>query len=326
MRNKNRSVSLAVLFVAVCTVASSADEPTQLTVYWIKTSAEVPETEPPATQPPEAGGGGWTKAGATGTIKVTLATNEMVWIACRNTEQPAYKKSWHVKITGLGSTLKKRKAWAWYADGSKKEMPLRFGWYRATKQPLWEVLGLKRTRTGTATYQLTVTAKSKCCQMRDKEASTDLNIKMFVGADGAMARDIAITELALFPVDVPVYAEPEFPPTLVGPPGTGTWTYQFAYVDPDGAPRPNGGVWWSTNGPGIAAAEIFEMGLIMIDYRDNCYVLFTYDDEVDAWDSDTLCIVTEPIPTVSQWGIAIMALLLLIGGKVYFSRRRAMQA
>ncbi len=29
------------------------------------------------------------------------------------------------------------------------------------------------------------------------------------------------------------------------------------------------------------------------------------------------------IPTVSQWGIAIMALLLLIGGKVYFSRRRA---
>lgn len=28
------------------------------------------------------------------------------------------------------------------------------------------------------------------------------------------------------------------------------------------------------------------------------------------------------IPTVSQWGIAIMALLLLIGGKVYFSRRR----
>lgn len=31
------------------------------------------------------------------------------------------------------------------------------------------------------------------------------------------------------------------------------------------------------------------------------------------------------IPTVSEWGIAIMA-LLLIGGKVYFSRRRAMRA
>ena len=28
------------------------------------------------------------------------------------------------------------------------------------------------------------------------------------------------------------------------------------------------------------------------------------------------------IPTVSEWGVAIMALLLLIGGKVYFTRRR----
>lgn len=31
------------------------------------------------------------------------------------------------------------------------------------------------------------------------------------------------------------------------------------------------------------------------------------------------------IPTVSQWGIAILALLLLIGGRVYFNRRRALQ-
>jgi len=31
------------------------------------------------------------------------------------------------------------------------------------------------------------------------------------------------------------------------------------------------------------------------------------------------------IPTVSEWGLAIMAVLLLIGAKVYFTRRRAMQ-
>ena len=31
------------------------------------------------------------------------------------------------------------------------------------------------------------------------------------------------------------------------------------------------------------------------------------------------------IPTVSEWGVVIMALLLLIGAKVYFNRRRAMQ-
>jgi hypothetical protein len=32
------------------------------------------------------------------------------------------------------------------------------------------------------------------------------------------------------------------------------------------------------------------------------------------------------IPTVSEWGIMIMALLLVIGAKVYFTRRRAAQA
>ena len=31
------------------------------------------------------------------------------------------------------------------------------------------------------------------------------------------------------------------------------------------------------------------------------------------------------IPTVSEWGLAIMALMLLVGAKVYFARRKAMQ-
>jgi hypothetical protein len=33
-----------------------------------------------------------------------------------------------------------------------------------------------------------------------------------------------------------------------------------------------------------------------------------------------------PIPTVSQWGIAVMALLLLIGAKIYFTRRQSTTA
>lgn len=33
-----------------------------------------------------------------------------------------------------------------------------------------------------------------------------------------------------------------------------------------------------------------------------------------------------PIPTVSEWGLAVLALMLLIGGKIYFSRREAAMA
>lgn len=44
-----------------------------------------------------------------------------------------------------------------------------------------------------------------------------------------------------------------------------------------------------------------------------------------ACQSDCTCSSGIVIPTVSQWGIASMALLLLVGGRVYFRLRRAMR-
>ena len=38
--------------------------------------------------------------------------------------------------------------------------------------------------------------------------------------------------------------------------------------------------------------------------------------------SQGLCLVN-PIPTVSEWGLVILTLLLLIGAKVYFGLRRS---
>jgi hypothetical protein len=32
-----------------------------------------------------------------------------------------------------------------------------------------------------------------------------------------------------------------------------------------------------------------------------------------------------PIPAVSTWGLAVLTLLLLVGGKIYFHRRRVIQ-
>jgi hypothetical protein len=50
------------------------------------------------------------------------------------------------------------------------------------------------------------------------------------------------------------------------------------------------------------------------------------------WTQDADCSEVEcaanftPIPTVSEWGLAILALLLLVGAKIYFSRRQAASA
>ncbi len=39
---------------------------------------------------------------------------------------------------------------------------------------------------------------------------------------------------------------------------------------------------------------------------------------------DSACVKnTTGIPTVSQWGVAVLTLLLLVGGKIYFGRRLA---
>ncbi len=40
-------------------------------------------------------------------------------------------------------------------------------------------------------------------------------------------------------------------------------------------------------------------------------------------DQGSPCKAQAPVPTVSEWGMAIMAVLLLVGAKVYFTRRRA---
>jgi len=51
-----------------------------------------------------------------------------------------------------------------------------------------------------------------------------------------------------------------------------------------------------------------------------------------TWTRETDCSAVEceplftPIPTVSEWGLVIMALMLLVGGKVYFGRRQAVTA
>ena len=48
--------------------------------------------------------------------------------------------------------------------------------------------------------------------------------------------------------------------------------------------------------------------------------------DADADGIDDACDVgAGPIPTVSTWGLGILALMLVVGAKVYFSRRRAIR-
>ena len=39
-----------------------------------------------------------------------------------------------------------------------------------------------------------------------------------------------------------------------------------------------------------------------------------------------MCRPKKEIPTLSQWGLVVMTLLLLVGGKIYFNRRHRVRA
>ena len=50
------------------------------------------------------------------------------------------------------------------------------------------------------------------------------------------------------------------------------------------------------------------------------------EHETNAVTADTIVtIIGPPIPAVSEWGVVVMALALLIVARVYFSRRNALR-
>ena len=65
--------------------------------------------------------------------------------------------------------------------------------------------------------------------------------------------------------------------------------------------------------------------------RSRCGVCNALSDKV-TWEKGLSCEQLgcdanfTPIPTVSEWGLVIMTLLLLTGAKIYFGRRRLVTA
>ena len=68
-------------------------------------------------------------------------------------------------------------------------------------------------------------------------------------------------------------------PTFTAPPESGNWTSEFALVDPNGDPRPQGGVRWTSDGPGLAAGAGYEHTFSMFGQADLRYALFAFDAE-----------------------------------------------
>lgn len=100
----------------------------------------------------------------------------------------------------------------------------------------------------------------------------------------------------------------------------GTWTFDTRCIDVS-CFAAGGACCNSGNGlPGAASCDSTTLA--------NCQCptcTWTKGGRCADLESEGLCL-TNPIPTVSEWGLVILTLLLLTGAKIYFGRRRVVTA
>jgi hypothetical protein len=186
------------------------------------------------------------------------------------------------------------------------------------KQPDREVVKLHRFAALSNTRGETTIAivHSMCTVITTCDVAVDLQDTRVGVADLDESR---IVDVILFPETVPV--DDAAAHVFDAPPSTGDWTPQIVYVDPDGQPRPQGGVRWTSDGVGLTPGDACNLRVFMTSLADDTYYLYAFDAEAGAWQYFKV-VSTQSIPTVSEWGLVVMTLLVLTVGTVVLGRRR----
>ncbi len=87
---------------------------------------------------------------------------------------------------------------------------------------------------------------------------------------------VQLTEIYNFPETA--ITDMGIPPLFSAPPPTGVWSSEWVFQTPEGDPRPQGGVRWFTDGPGLAAGDIYTFGFSMLGSADARYEVYTFDE------------------------------------------------
>ncbi len=151
-----------------------------------------------------------------------------------------------------------------------------------TPQPEWEIIEITNSAGTAKTIEVEVAASN--CGKRQRttggngvpDSQMGFTDHMF-GSEGNLPNTSRVTAMEVFPRNVDL--DLSVAPTLNAPPQTGNWTSEFVFVDPNGEPRPHGGVRWTTDGPGFAAGEMHELAITMTQAADSSYIFFTFDED-----------------------------------------------
>ncbi len=233
-------------------------------------------------------------------------------------------------------TLKEVKGFSWLADDkvtekliSRKQRKDKQGtkytvWrYRLDTQPDWERFKFG-ARKDIANKRIEVKFWNICCRAKEKpewpslkaqtteESSaqaaataggvTNYNLLVSKGTFGvnhvdAMLGPVRITEVQLFSNNAAVSTLWPASFTAYASTGTAFWTGSVVYNDPNGDPRPQGGVRFVSDGTDLTTADEFSMQVFLTGVMGREYDFYAYDQNSGEW-LDVGLIADEPGCTV----------------------------
>jgi hypothetical protein len=273
------------------------------------------DTNPGTTQPPNAP---WVPLPAAPSLNV----GQEIWIAVENIYVSSNVKDWWVEVVvpAGGATFEVSDWHGYYNGGASQSVttltssevvpgpPFKQRWnFRSNPQPSWEMVKVKRTTKGTAQVTVNIDGNSNCSYGGRTANDTVIIDSLWYGAP---YDTVELTDIWIFHESTSVNTGIQ--PEIVPPPGTGPFTYEFVYTDPDSNPRPQGGIHWYTTGQGIGSWERYNIMFAMAGNPAGLYSFYTYDAVEDEYVRFVIPIgQVGVIPTLTEWGMIIFCALLL---------------
>ena len=183
-------------------------------------------------------------------------------------------------------------------------------------QPDWEVFELQRTQAFREGPRDDYEAEHHhtCGWLSLGESGFDMYEAWF-GTSGDSTRT---TQIVIFADDGEVVDDSEAH-SLTAP--GGPWSASMVYVDRDGTART--GVQWTTTGEGLYAEDVYSLHVELMSSPEqhDTFSYYAWDDERARWVFYKVLIPPET-PTVSEWGMVVLVLLLLTAVTIVVGRRR----
>ncbi len=249
-------------------------------------------TTDPNGQSPRQDPAGWTVMPGNN-FPATVNNTQCLWIGLMNRETNGSKKVVTVDLTYTGGNQN-----ALAAVQSKGYLPNgnpingHFAIKGVRKQrivfnngcPKWEYVKYKNLTGSNQSYIISPKITSTCSGSSsstggpgDGDAGTlEIGDGAF-GVPGDMQTPQRITELWIFPESTET--DPIAPHEMIAPQHTGNWNPEIVFHDPDGLPRPIGGVRWTTDGFGLTEEDAYSLSLHTLERADSRFTIYTFDPD-----------------------------------------------